>query len=258
MQHVYVFGLLALPALLAGQYSETINSGRPGQSIGAVPVGRDIYQLETGLSINWIGEGGNQIADYAETTTIRVGVLERLEVNVDVSGASVLAPADGPNHRDRGINNTEIGIRYQVFEQRGWRPALAVQGHLLLTAQDEDFRRPRTGSSFTLIADWEFSEALLVTANLLRSYNGDGTQNTEYVTTLGMELSDRWSTYMEVYGALSETVTANYDGGFAFLIADDVAADVSAGWQGQDGLNDYFLDFGISFRINGRRSMLPE
>ena len=251
MRHWFTLSFLLFSGLLSAQYGERIVSGRPGQSINAATVGRGVYQVQTGLNLDWTHAGSGTLFDLTETTDIRIGILERLELSALIAGAAdevVVAP--DRTRRDRGINDTQIGGRYLFLENDGWRPALAVRGHALLRAQGEDFRRERVGANLILAADWAVTDLLAFTANLSRTWPGDGSRADDYVGTLGFNLSDRWSSFVEVYGTLTGVATANYDGGFAYLVNDNLGLDLSVGWDGDYGERSYFLDFGVSFRVD--------
>ena len=251
MKQVYLLILSLLSGVVSAQYSEQIVSGRPGQSINAATVGRGVYQVQTGLNLDWTRAGRGSLFDLTETTDIRIGILERLELSALIAGAaeeSAVPPAG--TRRDRGISDTQVGGRYLFLENEGWRPAIALRGHALLRAQDEAFRRERVGANFILAADWAVTDLLAFTANLSRTWPGDGTRSDDYVGTLGFNLSDRWSSFVEIYGTLTGVATANYDGGFAYLVNDNLGLDLSVGWDGDYGERSYFLDFGISFRVD--------
>ena len=47
-KHLIIFFLA--PLILRAQYTETINSNRPGTSHGAFSVGKDVLQFESGIS----------------------------------------------------------------------------------------------------------------------------------------------------------------------------------------------------------------
>ncbi|WP_116106293.1 transporter [Lewinella sp. IMCC34191] len=253
MKLLCAFLFVLSTSLLPGQYGETIVSGRPGQSIGAATVGRGVYQVQTGINLDWSQSGSGHLFDLTEVTDLRVGITERLELSALIAGASDELEQIGGSRRDRGISDTQVGGRYLLFPNRGIRPALALRGHVLLTAQDEDFRRENTGGNLILAAEWTLTDLLGLAVNLSRTWTGNDEQTTDYVTTLGFSLSDRWSSFLEVYGTLSGEATSNYDGGFAYLATDDLAFDLSVGWDGDYGVKSYFLDAGISFRFVKRR-----
>jgi hypothetical protein len=69
---------------------------------------------------------------------------------------------------------------------------------------------------------------------------------------LSYPLSDRLGTFVEYYGIYPDargSDCAHYaDGGFAYLITDDVQFDVSAGVGLNEQADDYFVSVGFSFR----------
>ncbi|WP_420459678.1 transporter [Neolewinella sp.] len=245
--------LLLLPTLLFAQYQPTIASGRPGVAINTQTVGRGVYQVETGMTLGWEEVGSQKVRDITESTILRIGILERLEVSGAVIGSAVESRVfSGRNSWDRGISATELGGRYSFLDNEGWVPALVLDAAALLRAQDEEFQRDHTGARFIVSADWGLTEATNLTVNLNRTWVGDGTRNTGYVVSFGLSLSDRLGSFVEAYGDLSKPATAYFDGGFAYLIGNHVQLDAAVGWEGTNGVPSYYLDFGVSFRIDGR------
>ena len=248
----YLFLLALVPTYASAQYSETIVSGRPGQSLGALTVGKDVYQVETGLNINWVGKGNEKVRNLAEITDIRIGLSERLELSALIQGSGVESIVATGTRYDRGISDTQLGGRFNFLQNDGWRPDLALQGRVLLRVQDEAFRRDALGSDFILAAEWGLTDLLGLTLNLNQTWPGDQTQQTAYAVTFNFSLTDRLSSFAEVYGGLSDGPTVDYDGGVAYLIDDHVQLDASVGWDSTDEQQSYYLDFGISFRLDGR------
>ena len=65
------------------QYTETINSNRPGSSEGSFSVGLDVLQFETGLSIRNVKLNNINLYDYELTNRFRYGLIsEKLEFNL--------------------------------------------------------------------------------------------------------------------------------------------------------------------------------
>ena len=67
-------------SLLNSQYTETINSNRPGSSQGAFSVGKNVLQFETGFKNNNIGLSKKEINEQEFNFIFRYGALfENLE-----------------------------------------------------------------------------------------------------------------------------------------------------------------------------------
>ena len=74
-----------------------------------------------------------------------------------------------------------------------------------------------------------------------------------YTVALGMDVSNRWGAFVEVFGDLPVEVPGgaanSVDGGFTFLVRDNLQLDLSAGAGLTDGVPDRFLGLGLSVRI---------
>ena len=54
---------------------------------------------------------------------------------------------------------------------------------------------------------------------------------------------------MEVYGNLND-FTTNFEAGLSYVIHDYLQLDISTGWQEDDMVDDWFLYFGVSWRVH--------
>ena len=97
------------------QYTETINSSRPGSSEGSFSVGLDVLQFETGLSIRNVKLNNINLYDYELTNRFRYGLIsENLEFNL---GANL-------NYDDflqnevvsLKLKNLSFGLKYLIYD----------------------------------------------------------------------------------------------------------------------------------------------
>ena len=76
-------------SLLNSQYTETINSNRPGSSHGAFSIGKNVLQIETGFKssdFKNVNLKNSEILENKISYTIRYGLLlNKLEVFIDGS-----------------------------------------------------------------------------------------------------------------------------------------------------------------------------
>ena len=111
-KHLVIILFLAR-SVLSAQYTETINSNRPGNSDSAFSVGKDVIQVESGFVINngYVGE-----IDLSETNSdfrIRYGnLLENLELDFNIN--LKFYNNDGFFFRD--WNKTSLSLKYLVFD----------------------------------------------------------------------------------------------------------------------------------------------
>lgn len=119
---VCVMTVLVFTIKSYAQYTETINSNRPGQSQGAFAVGSDVMQLETGLFI------GDESHDLFATETenigldfaLRYGILfEQLEFNLEGTYLSetITPTAGNADGYDRsGFPKLTLGAKYLIYD----------------------------------------------------------------------------------------------------------------------------------------------
>lgn len=105
------------------QYTETINSNRPGTSQGAFAVGNDVLQLETGFGLGWdkhkLSETESDlfIVDYS----LRYGLFfEQLELNFSgsfVSENGIITQTTIPyEYKQSNFRSNTLGVKYLVYD----------------------------------------------------------------------------------------------------------------------------------------------
>lgn len=232
------------------QFAETIRTGRPGQSIGPYTLGKKVVQLQAGATYTDIDSGGNineQIGDYL--AIVRLGLLEKLEISGVINYRNLNFDNFGLSSTQKGINNTQIGLRYNILEAKGYIPAIGIQGRLLLKGNTGDFNRDDVGSKFILAVGQKMTDWLSFTGNYIMTWQGDEQDAQKgYTGAFSFPITKRLGGFVEIYGNLDD-FTANYDGGLDYTITDNLKIDVSSGWQGQDEIDNWFIDFGFSWRF---------
>ena len=110
---------------LTSQYTEVINSNRPGSSQGAFSIGKNVLQFEVGARFSDLSHKNLNFSFIKEKQaiyTIRYGLLfEKLEliingsINENISTNNIISPSS-KNIKDRFINKQNIGFKYLVFD----------------------------------------------------------------------------------------------------------------------------------------------
>ena len=245
--------LLFSSLLLKGQYSETISTDRPGQAIGTSAVGKKTVQIQTGLNTNFMSPNDNMRSrTLLSNTVFRVGLIEQLEINGTFNFQDDKVELADEEHKTSGVSSTEVGARLGIIKNEGAIPAVGLQGSLLLKAQSTEYQRDKLGTKVILSTGNTINNWLSINTNLGLSWDGNGTgAQSLYVLNFSLALTDRIGAVAEVYGTFNE-FDANYDAGLSYLINNNLLLDVSAGWQGESGASDWFIDFGVSFRLDWR------
>ena len=251
-KNFFVFISFIMPMIMLGQYAENIRTGRPGQSIGAFTVGEDVFQVQSGVTYtNFQDALGGPDDTYEFSNVFRLGIWEKFELSGVVRYRSEEF-AFPTRNRISGVSSTQIGARYNITGRRGALPAIGIQGRLLLRLQQEEFRRANLGTQLALAAGNRITDWMSYGTNLALLWPGNGTGPVElYTFALGFSLTDRISSMVEVYGRL-EDFTTNYNAGLGYLVTSDFKVDVSAGVNGSNTREYWFVDAGASFRFDWR------
>ncbi len=242
--------LFSIP--LFSQFNSTIRSGRPGQAIGPYTVGEKVFQIQTGLNINTVKFAPTETKTLLHNTVLRYGILEKLELSSVINWQYDKISSPLEDGTMAGISNTQIGMRYNFLERNGAIPAVGLQGRLLLNAQHDEYQRENLGAQFILATGNKISDQFALITNWLVTWAGNGEDpQFSFVINVPISITEKIGAFVEVYGNLDE-FEADYDAGFSYLITDDIQLDFSAGLQGNDHTDDWFIDFGISWRFHKR------
>src|SRR5690606_8877301 len=149
-----------------GQFTDVINSNRPGQSMSAFSVGLTVFQVEAGIYgtrseheyRNWESEGlGGELS-------LRYGVYrEELELIADLVYQNDVFKTPTTSFRRAAMKQTTIGAKYLVYDPaknyeekpdiRSWKnnqrfrwrqliPAVAVYAGANVNLSDNEFSFP--------------------------------------------------------------------------------------------------------------------
>lgn len=115
--------LLVFSLSLSAQYTETINSNRPGNSQGAFAVGHDVLQLETGLKL---GKDKHDLLNidtdlFGVDYELRYGIfIEQLEINLRGSYLSSTQHITAGGHENENkfsnFKYNTLGVKYLIYD----------------------------------------------------------------------------------------------------------------------------------------------
>ncbi len=249
---------VALPGLAQDEAPELITD-RPDQTESAAIVPRGSVQLELGATFSH-SDGDGLDVDLLEVpgTLARIGLSERWELRLGWTGYTSV---DVGAFDESGIGDAEIGFKYRIRDEgdKG-APEVAVLFGSSVPVGDDAFTSDRADPSFRLIFAHTLSERLSVGYNLGmalasgRDETGEVTTLSTYVYTLalGISLADNVGAFVELFGEAPGSAPGgpanSFDGGFTFLLRDNVQFDVAAGAGLSEAADDYFFGVGLTVR----------
>lgn len=282
------FSLLSLFLFFAfsasAQYTDVINTNRPGVSEGAYAVGRDVIQLETGFSY---GKEEHSLL-HTETTgmgidyTLRYGLLfERLELNLTgeyhASDITYTAYTPEVNQRISNFKRNTLGAKYLLFdpnikrELRGpnlysWRannkfqwsdliPSIALYAGANFDLDETNPYLPENNPPISprvvLSTQNNWKGGWVFVTNLIADRFTTDYPTYSYILTLTHAVNERFSFFIENEGIMSDFYADQLlRGGAAMLINNDFHVDLSLTYGLKDTPSILYGRVGVAYRFD--------
>lgn len=268
------------------QFTDVINSNRPGQSMSAFSVGMTVFQTETG--VNYTSESSDR-QDYEGNIidadlVLRYGAFfEQLEFigEFEYSNETFSYPVFIGDRHDTGIKRAIVGAKYLVYdpdrnyEQKpnlyswkanhkfNWRqfiPAVAIYGGVNVFPQRNKFLRPdipqENGLSLRgmILTQNQFGRYTFLT-NIIVDKFPSLTNSLDYVLTLTRGFNSRLSGFVEIQGQNNSYISNHFfRTGAAYLLWQNLQIDASLGKSFGNEPNIVFGGIGCSWRFDGNYS----
>lgn len=273
----------------SAQYTEIINSKRPGFSDSPFSVGTNVYQVEAGLFYKDIGnylfkDPELQIANrYSSQTfgtdvSFRVGkFLDKLELDLDMAFVYESRDYSQPeviNISKLGLSKLTIGAKYLVYmptyedkskEIRSWKkrnsfdkkrliPAVGIYAGLNTNFLTELYKNPDGISPrFAVFTQNNLSGKLIVLTNLIADNMFTAYTEYSFIATTTYSLSAKVSVFGEGQVFQRKDVPNDYQFGIggAYLLNKDMQVDGSARFINDErGDHTFLVGMGFSWRLD--------
>lgn len=236
------------------QYSETIQSDRPGQANSVFAAGKKQVILQSGFQFAQVGfsRSGDKTQTSAFANVIRVGLTKRFELGAEITYQhETFLPYQSTLS---GISTTSLRLRNHIFTGDGIVPSLGWQANLDFPSISKDYYEPYISPRITVMTSQSFGSIIGLATNWGLQWSGNLAPQGFYVLNLNAGLGDRFSAFVEHYGFIFRNDwDLKYDAGLAFLANNDFQLDVSGGYYfdkefltNEEG---WFVDCGLSWRL---------
>ncbi len=281
--------LLLLADFSYGQYTEVINSRRPGFSDTPYSVGTKVYQVEAGLFYQNVGNNlyydplleesfSYSGSSIGSDIMLRTGqFFERLEFSLDMAILSENRDFTLPavySESGFGFSKLTLGAKYLVYkpeyadkskEIRSWKarhsfdkrrliPAVGVYAGLNTNLLTELYKNPEGISPrFGIYTQNDLSNRLIVLFNFIADKVFTEQAENTYIMTVTYTLHENWSVFAENQGFFRKNVPNDFQfgAGGAYLINPNMQADFSARMIFDErGDNTYLIGGGLSWRLD--------
>ena len=268
-----------LPLIHFGQYTDQINSNRPGETMSAFAVGKSVIQIESGFygiteNHSLLGYDAN---GYGIDMTLRWGLfMEKLELIADfqyqyeIFNPSLIYPDKS------AMKQTVVGAKYLIYDPfknyekniniYSWKanhafnwhqfiPAVSIFAGANIMLEDNPYyfsAEAAISPKIALITQNHFGDGTWVfVTNIIADYIGTDYPSYGYGITLTKGFSRKWSGFIENQGYISDFYSdAIVRGGAAFLIHDDLQIDASISTSLKDTPSILYGGVGFSWRYD--------
>jgi hypothetical protein len=233
---------------LFAQELPPIQLDRPDQTECPFITPKKYIQVENGFNIE--NTYGNQRIFTYPSTLWKYGVNEKFELRL----ITEIISFNGELFKDNGILPITVGFKTSLLEEKGIIPKISFIGHFT-TAKigSKKYQSKYPAPSFRFTMQHTLSKKFIIAYNLGAEWNGYNADPTYiYTLTNGLSITDNLGAYAELYGYISTDydMEHNIDGGFTYLINNNLIADISAGISLNNIIPQNYISLGLSFRFN--------
>lgn len=251
---IFTFAILFLLINLSYAQVEQIQPDRPDQTNSPNVIPLNTFHFEAGVVFEKFTQDGSITKNLSYPgVLLRYGVLNNLELRMELENAKVTTEANGISSSVNGFSPVTLGFKMKASEEKGLRPSIGfIMSFSLPNLASKEFKNNFVGTNINLALENSITDKFTVGYNLGASWDGNTPEpNFFYTLSLGYEFTKRISGFAEVYGFMPEKTRADhrFDFGLSFLALNNLALDASAGFGITNNAPDYFFNGGFSFRL---------
>jgi len=265
------------------QYTEVINSNRPGVSQSAFSVGTDVVQFEVGpylLKEDRTPATSYEVSGFGIDFAARYGLFtEAFEINIagtyqndtKTYKSSINTETDRSNFK-----TFTIGAKYLIYDPNKnaaedkpnlyswkanngfkWRsliPAIAIAGGVHYDTKNNPYIAQGvegTSSRVALITQNNFAGGWVFVMNFIKERMGTEQSDFQYIVTLTHSFNPKWVVFGETQGIKSDFYADNlFRFGGAYLLSKNFQLDSAVTFNTKDTPSIFSVNFGASYRLD--------
>lgn len=254
-------------SLVAGNHAlgQELVTDRPDQTESSITVPAGRWQIETG----WTWARDDQDGERFETnegpgTLLRVGVSTRWELRLGWAGwIREEVSGGGQDSVVDGFTDGELGAKVYLREERGAFPEIALLFGTSVPVGENSLTSDHFDPSFRFSLSHTLSDRLSLGYNLGMEWETSDSAGGEhtlsrgiYTVALGIGLDNRAGVFVELFGSVAASAEGSpehsIDGGFTWLLKEDIQLDIAGGFGLSEAAGDWFLGVGLSVRLPGK------
>lgn len=283
--HLFVISFFIGSVTVFAQYTDVINSNKPGFSESPYSVGKGVYQFESNVFLR----NTAITSTFSKPQSLGIDLLfrtsfflDKLELNAQLTYQKDKVAFKNiftSQYFTSGLSNMTIGAKYLVYQQaykdkskeiRSWKRknafdlARLIPSVAVYLGMNTDFVNDihKTGSitpKMGLLLQQNLTQDFNVITNFY--YNNIGTDFAQYsyIITLTQSFSNRWSAFFENQMVFQKDQdNLDLGAGLAYLYSRNLQFNTSARLLFEGKTQGYYAGLGVSYRINKHQDSFKE
>lgn len=258
--HFAALGALSLAAMALPAEAREMSTDRPDKTESAYTVPQGMWQIEMDLA-NWTqnedGAVETEVLSLA-AFNLKYGIGANTDLQLVVTPYTRVE-ASGPGFSDSvsGFDDVTVRLKHNVFGNDDGRTAFAIMPFVTLPTADDELGGSDdvTGGvilPYAVALSDTVGMGLMAQVNALKDSNGDYAPEFVLSGTIGMELTERFGAYGELFFSkfddTGEETQATFDAGVTYSPNEDLQFDVGANFGLNDNSDDLQIFLGVSRR----------
>lgn len=241
--------------------SEPLVTDRPDFTEASSTVGVGVSQLEFGYTYIYNNDDGESVRTQSlGEPLLRVGLFrDWLEMRIALFPVDERTRSAGTSNQTAGTEDLYLGMKLGLTPQAGIFPEMALVPQMTVPTGSRAFTNDDVLPGVNWIYSWDINDTFSTAGSTQFNRSIDeltGDCYTEWAQswTIATSLADDLGMYTEWFaffpsGADSARVQHYFNGGFTYLLSDDVQFDIRGGVGLNDAAEDYFVGTGLSIRF---------
>lgn len=232
---------------LRGQGLSPILTDRPDQTETPFTVPKNRFQMETGFLLE---QTNSETKSFLHPSILfKFGLSNNFELGLITEFATIRTNSDNVS----GLSPVTLRFKENIAQEHGLIPATSFIGYLSVPYfASKNFQATYFAPAFRFTLQHTLSPRLSLGYNLGAQWDGETAEPTFiYTLTTGYSITNKIGTFVELYGFAPQKSKADHrvDGGFNYLVCENMLFDISAGLGISNNVPEYFLGTGFSFRL---------
>jgi hypothetical protein len=240
--------------------NEPLVTDRPDFTEASVTVGQGVAQLEGGYTFFYDEEDGERTRTHSfPETLLRVGMFaDWFEFRMDWNYLVEEIEAGGDTKTLDGAEDLTLGLKLALTPQECLLPETAIILQMTVPTGADVFSQDDVMPGFNYLYGWDITEDWSTGASTGLNATTDDETGDEHMLftqswTVNYSWNERLTSYTEWFvlapSGADTTKPENYfNGGFTYLITDDIQWDIRAGVGLDEAADDFFAGTGLSIR----------